>query len=86
MAWQLLLLLKLLELLLGQRLLDYLLAIVASLAISRTGLALKVKDEALFSSFDILVLGTTLYYLFRTTDWFLLLQSLKLRQPRGLIR
>ena len=86
MTWQLLLLLKLLELLLGQRLLDYLLAIIASLAIRRTSLAFEVEDEAQFPSFDILVLGTTLDYLFRTTDWFLLLQSLKLRQPRGLIR
>ena len=81
-----LLLLKLLELLLGQRLLDYLLAVVASLTIGWTSLALKVEDEALFPSFDILVLRTTLENLFRTTDWFLLFQSLKLRQSRGLIR
>ena len=59
-AYRLLLLLKLLELLLGQRLLHHLLAIVASLTISRTGLAFKIEDEALFSSLDILVLGATL--------------------------
>ena len=86
MALQLLLLLKLLELLLGQRLLDYLLAIVASLAIRRTCLALEVEDEALLPGLDILVLGTTLDQLFWTANRYLLLKSLKLRQSRSLIR
>ena len=81
MALLLLLLLKLLELLLGQGLLDDLLAVVAPLAIGWTDLALEVEGNALLT-----VLGTALDYLLWTTHWFLLLQSLKLRQSRFLIR